>query len=317
VFVVAALAVGAAAGCRPERPVDAPPEPSAAKAGAATSRRGLDVVVARIGDREITLGEVEERLESLPVFVRVRYQAPERKIEFLENYVEFLALALAAEAEGYGSDPAVVDAVKVEVVDRHLRDLVDRSVRTSDITDDRVAAYYAARPELFHQPPRVEVAHVRLPDRETAAKVVFRARRMMEGPKVDTRDVFSGLAKQYSDDAATREAGGTLGMFPRMPGDAGVPPEVEAAALRLREVGDVSDPVESPDGWHVLFLADRKPAVDLSLEQARPRIVASLMDAERDRLRREVVAGALARPGVRIDEAAALAVIEQARKESK
>lgn len=293
--------------CRPERPqktTEKPPSP--------VSKALNDVTVAKLGDREITFKEIEQRLDSLPVFVRVRYQSPERKLEFLEAYIEFLALALAAEAEGYANAPEVVDAQKLYLVETYLRDTVDSRIKPSDIQEERIVAYYEENRHLFITPPRIEVAHIRVKDRTMADKVVFRARRAMDSPYADAFDIFSGLAKRYSDDEATRDKGGVVGLLPRLPGEKGILPKaVEEASYRLREVNDVSDPVEAEDGWHVLFLVARHPAKEITLDEARPEIVAALIEEERTRLRQEYILRLLAKKTIRVDETVLHEVAEE------
>ena len=67
-------------------------------------------------------------------------------------------------------------------------------------------------------------------------------------------DEFATLAVLYSEDAASAKQGGELGMFKR--GD--MRPEFEAAAFRLKTPGEVSDIVETEDGFHIIQLVERR-----------------------------------------------------------
>ena len=300
--------VVAVAGCRPEKPDQRPEERPPEQVTKSRSATG-DEVVARIGSRAITLGEVEDRLAALPVFVRVRYQAPERKIEFLEAYLEFQVLALAAQARGLAQDPEVVDAVKADLVERLLAERSDVTVRTADIPEDAIHAYWDAHPEEFRRPAQVRVWHARMQDEAQAGKVAFRIRRTVEIGEGDVPEAVARLIGQSTDDEATRKTAGDLGFFPRVgAGDRPVPALVEEAAARLDE-HQVAGPIKAEDGWHVLFAASRRPAIDIPFDQARPRIVAALMDTERDRRRVEVVERALAAADVKVDDAAVRAVV--------
>ncbi|MCC9137217.1 peptidylprolyl isomerase [Pontibacter silvestris] len=64
---------------------------------------------------------------------------------------------------------------------------------------------------------------------------------------------FATLAKQYSEDAGSAEAGGELGFFGRKE----LVPEYEATALRL-EPGQISNVIESQFGFHLIQLIERK-----------------------------------------------------------
>jgi parvulin-like peptidyl-prolyl isomerase len=274
-------------------------------AAAREQAESREVVVARIGAREITLGEVQDRLDSLPVFVRMRYQSAERKLEFLEAYVQFQVLALAADAEGLGAAPSTRDALKTDLAERFLREQADATVKTTDIPEERVVEYFRTHPDEFSRPEQSEVLGIRVKDKALAEKVAFRARRKVEGGGADARPLFVELVEKHSDDEATRRAGGEYGRFPRLPSEPRkVPAAVEEAASKLTAPGDLAGPIEAEDGFHVLFAARRVPAVEQTLDSARTQIVSTLMDARRAQVRRELIDGLVARAGVTIDEAA-------------
>ncbi len=67
-------------------------------------------------------------------------------------------------------------------------------------------------------------------------------------------DEFATLAVLYSEDPGSAKQGGELGMFKR--GD--MRPEFEAAAFKLKTAGEVSDIVETEDGFHILQLIERR-----------------------------------------------------------
>lgn len=283
----------------------------------ARPEKARDWVVARVGQREVTFGELEDVLESLPVFVRMRYQAPERRRDFLEAYVQFLVLGLAAEAEGYGDDPVVLERLKGDLVDRFLQERVDLKVKTTDIPEAQVQAYFEAHPFEFKAPERKRIRHILLGDRPTAEKIAFRVRRTLEDVTGDPREAFGQFAQRHSIDAATKGRGGELGLFPRL-GDDGVdaPQAVADAAMSLTEPFQVSPVVEAPDGFHVLFLSGVMPPIDQTLDQARPRIVERLMDEERGRLREALLADLSRRAEVKVDEAVAARVVAEVQAEA-
>lgn len=81
---------------------------------------------------------------------------------------------------------------------------------------------------------------------------------------------FAALAKQFSKDPTNADSGGDLGYI--TPGQ--LAGEFETAAFALSEVGQVSDPVKTPFGFHVIKLL----AKGKSYEQARPEILRTLRD---------------------------------------
>ncbi len=77
---------------------------------------------------------------------------------------------------------------------------------------------------------------------------------------------FKLLVKRYSEDKGTSQKGGELPFF----GTGRMIPEFEKAAFALREVGDVSRPIKTAYGYHIIKLLDNKPLE--SFEELKPTI---------------------------------------------
>jgi parvulin-like peptidyl-prolyl isomerase len=278
-------------GCKPDPIID-PSAPVIAPVSL-TSKPGDtpdSPVVATIGDREITFEEVNSNLDALPVFVRMRYQASERRLEFLEAYIEYQVLALAAVSEGYASDPLVVDALKKDMVQRYVRDNVDLKLRTADISDDVIFEYYSANPWEFHRPAQNQVSRILVKDAITASKVAFRARSLVDAASGDPIQVFAGLVKANSQDPDAAVTGGDIGFYPHAGNSVpAVPPKVAAAAASMELIHSVAGPIQDEDGFSVLFLAAKRPAVEKTLDEARTEIAATILDDRRRASRKALV----------------------------
>jgi peptidyl-prolyl cis-trans isomerase C len=90
------------------------------------------------------------------------------------------------------------------------------------------------------------------------------------------------MAKVHSLDQGSKEEGGDLGYF-----RAGqMVPEFEAAAFKLQK-GEVSTPVETKFGWHLIKIEDRRPRGAPPFEAIKDRLIASMVH----RKAQEVAAG--------------------------
>jgi protein involved in polysaccharide export with SLBB domain len=80
--------------------------------------------------------------------------------------------------------------------------------------------------------------------------------------------------------------------------------EVLEAARGLKESGDVSGPVQTEQGFHLLKLNGRLPAVDLSLEEVREQLTTRLRSAKQTQAWADFLDGLALRQQLSIDEAA-------------
>ncbi|CAN5430289.1 hypothetical protein BH18VER2_BH18VER2_05610 [soil metagenome] len=94
--------------------------------------------------------------------------------------------------------------------------------------------------------------------------------------RIGSGESFPVLVTEFSEDEATKKRDGDLGYF----AGARMLPAVFAAAKQLQP-GQVSAPVRSRLGFHLIRLMEVRPARQLSLEEARPEIIALLENRKR------------------------------------
>ncbi|MCU5439805.1 peptidylprolyl isomerase PrsA [Bacillus cereus] len=95
-----------------------------------------------------------------------------------------------------------------------------------------------------HYKPEIKASHILVSD-ENEAKEIKK--------KLDAGASFEELAKQESQDLLSKEKGGDLGYF----NSGRMAPEFETAAYKLK-IGQISNPVTSPNGYHIIKLTDKK-----------------------------------------------------------
>ncbi|MBQ7594388.1 MAG: peptidyl-prolyl cis-trans isomerase [Synergistaceae bacterium] len=140
-----------------------------------------------------------------------------------------------------------------------------REIANLVISDDEAKKFYDENPNLFTQPERVHARHILVSDDATLAKVQ---------EELKAGKSFDVVAKEYSTDPGSALNGGDLGEFPR-----GVMvPEFEKAAFDLKNPGDVSEPVKSQFGWHIIKLEERIPESPTPFEQVKSQIMEELRE---------------------------------------
>ncbi|MDR2684888.1 MAG: peptidylprolyl isomerase [Prevotellaceae bacterium] len=103
---------------------------------------------------------------------------------------------------------------------------------------------------------KVNAAHImkKFPENATAEQQQQTYEEIIEISKKLTKDNFAETAKQISDDKGSARNGGNLDWF----GLNKMVPEFETAAFALKNNGDISDPVKTQFGWHIIMLIDKK-----------------------------------------------------------
>jgi peptidyl-prolyl cis-trans isomerase C len=232
-------------------------------------------VVARIDGRAITRSEFEQHLNRQPPYVRARYRSPERRKELLENLIRFEVLALEAQKRGYGRDPDVVRFVKQRSIEEMIRKELDGAIKPDDIPEAELASYYRAHPELFTQAEAVRVSQILVKDRAQATRILQEVRTL---PPRDEK-AFRRLVELHSQDEDSKQRGGDLTFLERDSPDQ--PRVVVEAAHRLAEIGDLSEPVESEKGFHILKLTQRRAGFLRPFEEVKTQVRARLHQERR------------------------------------
>lgn len=284
---VVAVALAQDDGDAPRDPT-ARPEPLPARELSAEDRARRAKLVARVGDARITVGDVEDAINQQSPFLRVRYRDPVALREFVENMVRFELLARAAERANMDEDPEVRRAANQNAVQQLIRRDFDERITPESIPEEEVRAFYEAHPEEFSREELRRASHIQVASRDEAARLASRAR---EG---DAR-TFRELAREHSLDPETRLRGGDLRYFnaegrSRNTADPQVHEALARAAFALREVGDVSDPVQVGERWSIVKLTGTRPADHRTYEQAAPSIRLRLWRERRERALEDLVA---------------------------
>lgn len=154
-----------------------------------------------------------------------------------------------------------------------IEKFLEKRIKTQ-VSAAQVEQYYQEHAEQFDRPPMVRASHILVRiqgnDREAARR---RAEDILD--RVRKGGDFAQLAKQFSQDAYTAAKGGDLGFFPERP------TPVAQAAFRL-ELGQVSDLVESPYGFHIIKVTDRRPAGRAPIQEVADEIRSILEDDQRE-----------------------------------
>jgi peptidyl-prolyl cis-trans isomerase D len=147
------------------------------------------------------------------------------------------------------------------------------------VAEEDIRDYYESNPEKFKNPKTVHARHILIKvDQNAKPEEVESARQRAEDVlkmAKEGRD-FAALARQYSE-GPTKTKGGDLGTFRR---EAMVKPFADKAFSMA--AAEISDPVRTRFGWHIIKVEKNNPAKTRTLDEAREEIQKTLK-AERSR----------------------------------
>ncbi len=222
---------------------------------AAQTQPDATTVVARVNGDEITLGHVIATAASLPQ----QYQQMEDQVLF-DFIVEQLVQQqlLSQEQEGLST----YNALTLKNEERSLRAVQTVAEITGGlVTDESIQAAYDAQIAEFEGEDEYEASHI-LVETEDEAKEIK--------TQLDDGADFAELAREKST-GPSGPNGGVLGWF----GKGRMVPEFEAAVLEL-EVGQISDPVQTQFGWHVIILNDQRKSEAPELAEVRNELAQTI-----------------------------------------
>lgn len=149
------------------------------------------------------------------------------------------------------------------------------------VAESDAKKFYDEHTSEFERPEQVRASHilflVKPTDSEDAAKAQQeKAKAAVAKAKAKGAD-FNALAKELSEEPGAKESGGDLGYFPKER----MVPEFSEAAFGLKP-GQISEPIKTRFGWHVIKVEDRKPAETTSFDEIKEQLEAYLKaDKER------------------------------------
>ncbi len=152
-----------------------------------------------------------------------------------------------------------------------IKAFIDQQVKPNVVvTDEDIAGYYEANPELFDADERVHAFHLIFivgEDKDAALLETTRQRAEAARQRIVTgKEDFTAVAMELSE-GPSKPRGGDLGWVTR--GQLVSPLTETVFSLKP---GEISEVVQSRFGFHVATISDQRPAEHISLEEASPQI---------------------------------------------
>lgn len=268
-----------------------------------------DDVVARLDGSEVKASDLKSTLEALdPAVRRQAEQNPQLMAQLVRAAVGRMAVLAEARKQSWESKPQVltqIEQAKRDVVVSSFLQSVSAPPEAYP-SDKEIAAAYDANRDRFMVPRTYHLAQIfiALPAGGDAKAAEAKARDLARKAK-DKKTDFGALAASSSDDKASAARKGDFGWVP----ETQIVPEIRSVVQGLTD-NEVSEPIRTSAGWHVVQMLGTKPAAARPLEEVRPSLVATLRQQKVTQNEQSYVADLLARQHVAINEIAADKLIQ-------
>lgn len=260
------------------------PRVAAAEANANLLETRADAasVVVRQGDVEVTLGDVDTWMLDVPEKDRAGFIRDAERIE--QMLFQILVMKQAnrdARASGLDKKPYVVNHMAVaseRTLARYQMEAAKNAIKAPDFSE-LAKEKYAADPTQFREPDTATLVHLLITEGERGSDAAVKLIQKLHKRTLKDPGKLEALVMEYSDDSSKVSNQGVLKNVSLATLDA-----TFADAARKLEPGQVSEPVKSQFGWHIIRLdaitRGRLPEFD----EIKTKIVA---DLEREYIDRE------------------------------
>lgn len=220
-----------------------------------------DKVVATINGKPITDAdlavadsEIGSDMGSMP--------ADQKRMSLVEFLIDNQLFAEAAEESKLDQGPDFESRLAY-LKRRALRELYFDKVIKGAVSDADARKLYDEQVQKLKPEEEAQASHI-LVATEAEAKDLRE--------KLKNGGDFAALAKEHSKDPGSKDTGGDLGFFTR----GQMVPQFEEAVFSMNK-GDVSDPVQTQFGWHLIKLVDKRTKAPPAFEVVKDRILQSML----------------------------------------
>ena len=245
-------------------------------------------LVGKMGDVELHSSELKAILETQPPDARRQLATDAAALERLVRS-ELMRKAVLNEAKQKGWDKRqelqpLIERARDQVI---VSSFVGHIAKPGDgyPSEDEIKQFYESNKAQLLAPAQVQIAQIFLPAAEGADTAKAEEARKKIG-ELSARLAKSGadfakLAKEISAHKDSAEKGGELGWI----SEEQMVPEIRRAVSGMKK-GEVSPPVKTAAGWHLLKLLDRKPAATRPLPDIRANLIVAMRNRKSQDLER-------------------------------
>ncbi len=266
----------------------------------ATAAFGDEQVLLESKEAKITDRDFEARIAAIPEKDRTEVLASRDRIQkLLEGLLIEKTMAARARAAGIDREPIISRQLQLNSDKFLAQELLNRDIAriTYPDFDARAKELYLINPKTYTTPEKVHASHllIEVNQNRSAADALqliqkIRAEAIAGKP-------FDQLVKEYSEDAGTRPTKGDLGFFEAR----NMVPPFSKAAFSMSKPEEISEPVRTEYGYHLIQFHEKEPAKLRPFEDVKAQIVQELKDKYVMDFRKDIVGKIVSDPDLKLN----------------
>jgi len=213
-------------------------------------------VLAIVDGREIKQSDVFSLMQSLGQRA-VQFSTPQGQRQLLSEIIAQELLYSEALENGFEKEEGFVVVLEQMKKSLLMQYAANKLMSSVSVDDEEVRAYFEANKAMFSQPKTVAASHILVDTEKEAMKILDEINNGLE---------FSDAARQYSR-CPSKDSGGALGEFSQ----GKMVPEFEQAAFSM-EVGEISQPIQTQFGYHIIKVDKINEAKESSFEDVKDEV---------------------------------------------
>ncbi|MCF7792508.1 MAG: peptidylprolyl isomerase [Candidatus Cloacimonetes bacterium] len=219
-------------------------------------------VLAKVNGKEITQFDVDHFLRSMGQERAAQFNNEEGRKRILDELVNqnlFLADAIDSKVEETAEFQNEMNRMK-DVILTQVN--INSTMRQVGIVEDEIEKYFQENKSKYDLPASANTSHILVEDEAKCNEIYDKLMKQ----EID----FAEAAKDHSK-CPSSQKGGELGMYPR----GQMVPEYEAVAFDMK-VGDISKPVKTQFGYHIIKLNDKEEAKEADFAELKDKVAQDL-----------------------------------------
>lgn len=224
-------------------------------------------ILAIVNGVQISEHHLDEAIAKYPADRRQYLETPVGREQLLEQMISFELMYNYGKELGVDTSEEYLNQVEKAKKDLLTQVVIGNEISKVEVTDEEAEKYYNDNKENFKDMEQVQAKHI-LVETEDEAKEI--AKKIADGLS------FEEAAQNHSS-CPSSQNGGDLGFFTR----GRMVPEFEEAAFKL-ELGEVSAPVQTQFGFHLIKVEDKKEERVKPLEEVKEMIKHNLLQEKQN-----------------------------------